>query len=106
MGKTEPAIKDQQTFYNTYRKQHIGDPLEACDFAFLPTCTGCHWILFIVDLRNMHVMIVDPLRDEKRDGLRKAYAHEIYVMVHYFFRVILLIDLFISEYLVTNNDLL
>ncbi|KAL8112475.1 hypothetical protein AgCh_019979 [Apium graveolens] len=62
--KTGEELAEQIDFFKTYHRQFQGPDIQLCDYALFPTCTGGHWILFIVDLNKMKVLLVDPLRED------------------------------------------
>ncbi|KAL8109123.1 hypothetical protein AgCh_025275 [Apium graveolens] len=62
--KTGAELAEQIDFFQTYYRQFQGPDIQLCDYALFPTCTGGHWILFIVDLNKMKVLLVDPLRED------------------------------------------
>ncbi|XP_074369105.1 ubiquitin-like-specific protease ESD4 [Apium graveolens] len=62
--KTGAELADQINFFKTYHRQFQGADIQLCDYSLFPTCTGGHWILFIVDLNKMKVLLVDPLRED------------------------------------------
>lgn len=62
--RTLKELASLEHFYTTYGKQDCGPDMVDFDYDFFPTCTGSHWILFIVDLRKRKVNLTDPLQDE------------------------------------------
>lgn len=80
VNKTKKELNSMQNFINSYKKQIHGNPIHLCDIAFFPVCTKSHWFLFVVDLCNTKVMLIDSIRDEKPTSGREIYPGEFYVM--------------------------
>lgn len=79
-NKSNQEIASMATFIEQYRKQLHGNDIHLCNIAFFPVCTRSHWFLFVVDLNNFHLMMIDPMRDENPTSGREIYPVEFYVM--------------------------
>lgn len=84
-AKTFEEFKGQIAFYEEFKGQYTGPDLVNCDYAFFPSCSGSHWILFIVDLKNSNICLVDPLNEDKDYPLQKMYLTKYYIMVLFIF---------------------
>lgn len=73
------------SLYNSYAVQRIGPSLLDCDFAFYPCCNDAHWFLFILDIKQQKLLLIDPLA-EWGDSLKSIYSRYIYAMVFYVLR--------------------
>ncbi|XP_074355665.1 ubiquitin-like-specific protease ESD4 [Apium graveolens] len=78
--KTGEELAEQIDFFKTYHRQFQGPDIQLCDYALFPTCTGGHWILFIVDLNKIKLLLIDPLRE---DG--PFYNFKMLYSVQYYF---------------------
>ncbi|XP_074322857.1 putative ubiquitin-like-specific protease 1B [Apium graveolens] len=67
------------SLYHSYAVQRIGPSLLDCDFAFYPCCNDAHWFLFILDIKQQKLLLIDPLA-EWGDSLKSIYSRYIYAM--------------------------
>ncbi|KAK1394727.1 hypothetical protein POM88_013783 [Heracleum sosnowskyi] len=81
LDRSEDDLKVLKSFLVNVAKQHRADNIDDCEIIYFPTCHEKHWFLFIWNVVDQKVVLLDSLRnDTKFMKLRELYRTQYYIM--------------------------